>query len=153
MERLTIDEIIAHCKRRVDHAEQFYGKGRFESVDMSHRIDKEYWEHRQSAEYLEELKEYRKAEEQGLLLRLPCKVGSEVWYVEEYGFPEIVRGVVDGYLWYRSCGFALNVVWDKPIMEHFAYTRKEMPFLDIGKCVFLTREEAETALAEKGGAE
>ena len=98
------------------------------------------------------LAEYEDAEEQGLLLRLPCKVGDAVWYVEEYDTPEITRGVVDGYLWYRTCGFALNVVWDEPIMAHFAYTRKEMPFSDIGRCVFLTREEAESALAEKGGA-
>ena len=104
-------------------------------------------------EYAEELKRMKDAEEKGLLLRLPCKAGDAVWYVEEYCTPKIVRGVVDGYLWYRSCGFALNVVWDEPIMAHFAYTRKEMPFSDIGRCVFLTREEAESALAEKGGAE
>ena len=29
--------------------------------------------------FLEELKEYRDAEEQGLLLRLPCKVGMSIW--------------------------------------------------------------------------
>lgn len=79
---------------------------------------------------------------------LPCKVGDTVWYIDRYdSFPAaIVSGKVDGYLWFGSCGFALNVVWDKPIMGHFSYCRKEMPFRDFGKTVFLTREAAEAAL-------
>ena len=102
---------------------------------------------------LEELKSYREAEEQGLLLRLPCKVGDTVWYIDNYGLfePTITRGIVYGYLWYRTCGFALDVVWDKPIMEHFSYRRKEMPFSSIGKDVFLTKEEAERKLQEMKG--
>ena len=53
------------------------------------RIDyiKEYWEHRQVKEYLEELKRYRDLDEQGLLLRLPCKVGDTVYYISD-GFIE-----------------------------------------------------------------
>ncbi len=92
-----------------------------------------------------ELKEYRELMGQGKLLRLLCAVDSEIWYIDRYTYisTEIVRGVVDGYLWYRTCGFALNVVWDKPIMGYFGYKRKEMPFSEIGKTVFLTKEEAE----------
>lgn len=33
----------------------------------------------QLAEWLEELKSYKEAEEQGLLVRLPCPVGTTVW--------------------------------------------------------------------------
>ena len=82
-----------------------------------------------------QLKEYKDLEEQGKLLKLPCTVDSEVWYIDIYGYlhEEIIRGVIEGYLWYRSCGFALNVVWDKPIMGHFGYKRKEIPFCEIGK--------------------
>ena len=96
------------------------------------------------------LAEYEDLEEQGKLLKLPCAVDSEVWYIDKYAglYTEIVRGVVDGYLWYRSCGFALNVVWDKPIMGHFGYKRKEVPFTDVGKTVFITQEEAEATLKE-----
>lgn len=36
-------------------------------------------EHMQLAEWLEELKSYKEAEEQGLLVRLPCPVGTTVW--------------------------------------------------------------------------
>lgn len=100
---------------------------------------------------VEKLAEYENLEEQGLLLKLPCKMGSEVWYIDKYGngFPtKIVRGTVDGLLWFRTCGFALNCVWNNPIMGHFAYCRREMPFSEIGNSVFLTQEEAEQALKE-----
>ncbi|MEL7609510.1 MAG: hypothetical protein AAGU74_08375 [Bacillota bacterium] len=81
-------------------------------------------------------------------VELPCKVDSEVWFADRYEpiYDRVVRGVVDGYLWFRSCGFALNVVWDRGIMGHFSYCRKEMPFRDLGKTWFLTREAAEAAL-------
>ena len=32
------------------------------------------------------LAEYEDLEEQGLLVRLPCKVGDKVWYLKDYGF-------------------------------------------------------------------
>jgi len=92
---------------------------------------------------LDRLKEICEAERDGRCVVLPCKVGGEVWYIEQR---KIVRGVVDGYLWYRSCRFALNVVWDEPIMEHFGYSRREVPFRDIGTIFFLTREAAEKKL-------
>lgn len=95
-----------------------------------------------------EVSDFVKAKEVGRLVVLPCKVGDSVWYIEQR---KIVRGVVDGYLWFRSCGFALNVVWDEPIMDNFAYLRKEMPCSHIGKTVFLTKEEAEKALAKARG--
>lgn len=101
-------------------------------------------------ECLDKLGKLEDLEEKGKLLKLPCAVDSEVWYIDKYAdlSIEIVRGVVDGYLWYRSCGFALNIVWDKPIMGHFGYKRKEIPFSEVGKTVFLTREEAEAELKE-----
>ena len=99
---------------------------------------------------IESLAGYEDLEESGMMLKLPCAVDSEVWYIDVYGEnrTEIIRGIVEGYLWYRSCGFALNVVWDKPIMGQFGYKRKEIPFSEIGRTVFLTKEEAEAALKE-----
>ena len=66
MERLTIDEEIEHCNEKTDCSE--CGQ-----------------QHAQLAEWLEELKQYRDAEEQGLLLRLPCKVGDTLWWTDAYG--------------------------------------------------------------------
>lgn len=101
-----------------------------------------------NGEPIERLAHYEELQERGRLMEFPCNVDSEVWYIDKYGdaCTEIVRGVVDGYLWFRTCGFALNVVFDKPIMGHFGYKRKEMPFSEIGKTVFLAKEEAEAAL-------
>ena len=102
-----------------------------------------------SQKIYERIKEYEDLEEQGKLLKLPCAVGSEVWYIDKYAeCIEIVRGVVEGYSWYRSCGFALNVVWDKRIMGFLGYKRTEIRFSEIGKTVFLTKEDAEAALKE-----
>lgn len=37
----------------------------------------------------EKLKEYKDAEEQGLLIRLPCKVGDTAYYVHKRGIDEV----------------------------------------------------------------
>ena len=69
MERLTIDEIIEHCERKTKLYEEIGKSVDFETIELTDAI-KEYWEHKQVKEYLEELKQYRDLEEQGLLLWL-----------------------------------------------------------------------------------
>lgn len=69
-----------------------------------------------------ELKEYKDLEEQGLLVRLPCKVGTEVYYI--LGIPNKTPCAID------KCVFKLSDI------------------NKIGKTVFLTREEAEKKLEE-----
>lgn len=59
MNKLKIDEIIDHCKRKTKAYEQLNGIKELESADISNTFIREYWEHRQVAEYLEELKQYR----------------------------------------------------------------------------------------------
>ena len=44
------------------------------------------------------LKEYEDLEEQGLLAKLPCKVGDTVWVIDEY------ENSYDGYLFMATCG-------------------------------------------------
>lgn len=79
------------------------------------------------------VKEYEDAEEQGLLLRLPCPIGTKVYVLvdecEEMYEPDS---------WYTTIS---EESFDLYMVDCF------------GKEVFLTREEAEAALAEKGGAE
>ena len=74
----------------------------------------------------EKLKRYEDYEEQGLLLRLPCKVGDTVYLVKNDG--KIVARVADMMF--------IGVLWE-----------------EFGKTVFLTRTEAEAKLAEMEGAE
>ena len=70
----------------------------------------------------DKLGEYERAEEQGLLVRLPCKVGTEVYYI--LGIPNKTPCTID------KCVFKLSDI-DK-----------------IGESLFLTREEAEKKLEE-----
>ena len=77
---------------------------------------------------MKKLAEYEDAEEQGLLLRLPAPIGSEVW------------------------GIILKM--DDFLGSYRTVTRMlfKLDMLDkIGKTVFLTKEEAEHKLAEIEG--
>ena len=73
MERLTIDEIIEHCDRKTGMYEKTCDVKYLETAVMGNRI-KEYWEHKQVSEYLRKLKDYEDLEEQGRLIKLPCKI-------------------------------------------------------------------------------
>lgn len=91
----------------------------------------------------EKLARYEDLEEQGLLVRLPCKVGDTVYCEnEEY---EIYQ------FYFRS-----ENKTETPAIRFFAecmYNANcdDIDFWDyeIGKTVFLTREEAEAALREE----
>ncbi len=70
----------------------------------------------------EKLAEYEDLEEQGLLVRLPCKVGTEVYYI--LGIPNKTPCAID------KCVFELSDI-DK-----------------IGESLFLTHKETEKKLEE-----
>lgn len=78
------------------------------------------------------LKQYEDAEEQGLLLRLPCPIGTKV-----YALVNECEEMYEPSSWYTTIS-----------EEKFDFYMIDV----FGKEVFLTREEAESALAEKGGA-
>ena len=59
-ERLSIDEIIGHCERRVAALEDIFGKEKIARMPIQGAaVAKEYWEHKQVAAYLRELKAIR----------------------------------------------------------------------------------------------
>ena len=75
---------------------------------------------------VQKLAKYEDLEEQGLLLKLPCKVGTQVyciWEVYDFGTDE---------MFYHICE------------QEFTTEMTD----DFGKTVFLTKAEAEKALAE-----
>jgi hypothetical protein len=77
---------------------------------------------------IEKLAEYEDAEEQGLLLRLPCKVGDTVY--------QIIRV-------FNNFG------------KHYSIIKTEFRLVDLDLFelgyIFLTKEEAEQKLTEMGG--
>ena len=87
---------------------------------------------------MEELKQYRIAEEQGLLLRLPCKVGSMVYEIKK-DLNQMKRETIEhnGHYYHRN----IDVYYIAQV------TFEIEDFAELGKTVFLTKEEAEQALA------
>lgn len=81
-------------------------------------------------EICKKLADYEQAEEDGLLIRLPCKVGDVIYYFMN----------VDG----------VKVVAEHKIarISNLVYIMEEEVF---GKTVFLTKAEAEQALAKMKG--
>ena len=105
------------------------------------------------SECIKKLKEYEDLEEQGLLLRLPCKVGDTIYEISE-GFIEPCTVEVifladytdkDGNHTYMA-----EIHYDR---EDCPYVSTEIYFTDIGKTVFLTRAEAEKALRKMNNQE
>lgn len=93
---------------------------------------------------VDKLAEYEDLEEQGKLSKLPCKVGDTVytntsiqgWYFRKENRPYEANIVFIG----------INGV-DNFINVYFGNGRMlQFKFSDIGKTVFLSKEEAETAL-------
>lgn len=152
MDRLTLEDAICHAREVV---EKKYRGADFESIDsvdndIKTNCIKCAEEHIQLAEWLEELKFYKELEEQGLLVRLPCKVGDTVWdndfgYPESYEIKAFSYGYCDSYV-EPDIGIEDEIIFyyensDDSITGAF-------PMSEIGKTVFLTREDAEKKLEE-----
>ena len=92
-----------------------------------------------SANVLNRLAEYEDLEEQGLLLRLPVKIGDTIYairYREENNFVVVETKIIE----IRQ---NVNGIFFKPLISHKAYKID-----DFGKEVFLTQAEAEQKLKE-----
>lgn len=92
-----------------------------------------------------ELAEYKDLEEQGLLLRLPCKVCDTVYWVTQLGVLERYVSSMD---LIRTNHIAVKL---QPLgLDGELYPFSTIAFSeDFGKTVFLAKEEAEQALAER----
>lgn len=150
MEKLTLEEAIIHAK---EVAEKNYRCADFESIDsidddIKTNCIKCAEEHEQLAEWLEELKTYKEAEGQGLLVRLPCKVGDKVWD-NDFGHPESYEIKAFSYGYCDS--YVDSDIEDEIIFYYENYTGSitgAFPMSEIGKTIFLTHEEAEKKLEE-----
>lgn len=129
MERLTIDEIIEHCDKKTGMYEKTCDVKYLETAVMGNGI-KKYWEHKQVAEYLRKLKEYEDLEEQGRLIKLPCK---DVYLIVDINNPKYA------------------MVMKRPIRDLTIY---EIENINKSGCkYFSTEEKAEAKLKELRGGE
>ena len=150
MERLTIDEIIEHCGRKTGMYEKACDVKYLETTSMDNPI-KEYWEHKQVAEYLRKFKYYEDLEEQGRLIELPCKVGDKIFL----DFAEFGKDIDK----FTVKDFHLDCFEDGETIVFCDYESNDktlsgqIDVTEFGKTVFLTKAEAEAKLKELRGEE
>ena len=126
MERLTLDEILKLVNEAAVQME----------LDNCKECSEKY---KQIAEYLEELKSYKDLEEQGLLVRLPVEIETEL-FQPCADRKSIIRSIVINNT-ITDDDIYIGIVDERGNERH--YSKKS-----IGKTVFLTREEAEKKLEE-----
>ena len=151
MGRLTLDDAISHAK---EVAEKNYRGADFESIDsvdndIKTNCIKCAEEHEKLAEWLEELKSYRDLEEQGLLVRLPDDLKKKVYrityeYTECSNFGE-TKNNCENYNCNRDCDSQKRFYIVENRLEFMLFCNY---YHELGKTVFLTREEAKKKLEE-----
>lgn len=140
MGRLILDEAIKYikevvCKNRKNKEKNtiVIPNSFISSADCAEKYE-------QVAKWLKELKSYKDLEEQGLLARLPCKVGDTAFRINEGAKNPIIELTVTQIDIIRK-SYNLKVV-DKDGGELMYFKN------DIGNSIFLTREEAVNKLEE-----
>lgn len=145
MERLTLDNAIKYIKEvarknRINKEKNtiIIPNSFISSNDCADKYG-------QVAKWLEELKSYKELEEQGLLVRLPCKVGDTVYRVNAGAKQPIIPMTVSEihFLCYKNERAVRFDAIGKEDMGESCYRLE-----DIGRIVFLTHKEAEKKLEE-----
>lgn len=97
---------------------------------------------------LNKLADYEDAEETGTLVRLPCKVGDTVYYINKRPHIALYLNTIYKAEVVRIVTTRLGT--SLVIQIHNEHGCTEIPDIkDFGKIVFLTREDAEKALKER----
>lgn len=86
--------------------------------------------------YLEELEKYKTAEQQGLLMKLPCKIGDAIYRMTPETLVPITRDII-----------MQITICDGFILLH-GEVISEIDAAEIGETAFLSMEEADRKLKE-----
>ena len=127
---MEIDDLINEVIHLVSIAEDNLSEECFKEIDEAGG---------ELVNALKELETLKDKQEQGLLIELPCKVGDTVYFISR---EEIIPVLVDGFSINENGLFICGTN-----EEHFGYSRLTPP----AKNLYLTRSEAEEALAKMGG--
>ena len=104
--------------------------------------------------YREQLKEYQRLEEQGRLIKLPCKVGDTVWD-NDCGRP--CAYTITAFSFGECEEYICEPVTTKEVVFYYANSSGSITGSfaesEIGKTVFFTKSEAEAKLKELRGEE
>lgn len=136
---MNIDEFIEHTKEKArEHrcrADFFESDNPMRTACTKSAEDCEWL-----ADCLTKFKDYQQLEEQGRLVKLPCKIGDKVYNITWWDDIQ-EKVVVKGKTYYRT------IHKHKVSKSAFGYTDIE----EIGKTVFLTKSEAEAKLKKLRG--
>ena len=133
------------CKETMKMMREFIGHA-------SHRLD---CEESRVKSLKKKLKEYRDLEKQGLLLRLPCKVGDTVWVITSPF--NVFNGIEHNKNLSNECyeAFISSITIYKDGLQYRISAKVTNQLIgayynekNFGKTIFLTREEAEQKLKE-----
>lgn len=102
----------------------------------------------------EKLGKYEDLEEQGRLVKLPCKVGDTVWQIMVVGVQgkNIKYGIFKAVVTKISANYQMNFLLST-ITEDKERYRNEVTSTAIGDTMFFTKSEAEAKLKELRGGE
>ena len=144
MERLTLEGAIKYTKE-IARANRVEAKNYITTTGPYYNANLECAnQYEQISMWLKELKSYKDLEEQGLLVRLPCKVGTEVFCFfprdSHYTKCQIEKIEICPTIFGKICYFAELVGQRGRCFRYFGN--------EFGKTIFLTREEAEKKLEE-----
>lgn len=164
---MNIDEFIEHvqesARKHRYHADFFDINNPMRVACIKSAEDCE-----QLAEWLEKFKEYQQLEEQGRLVKLPCKEvfcssGDEVYYIFDNEIVECIHcGLFvdfEGKLWISLACNEDIFPYRSPDAEHdldptdWCKNTTEVLVNEFGKTVFLTKSEGEAKLKELRGGE
>ncbi len=147
---LSIDEAIAHAREVANEQKRRSGicvqnNSECDKFSACLKCSKE---HEQLAEWLTQLKEYQQLEEQGRLVKIPCKVGDTIYAVGVLGFEtveeyRVIRVDYHGNLATNRSEFYTKALLVGEPMADIGFYDKEF-----GKTVFLTKSKAEERLKE-----
>ena len=134
---MKIDELIENAEEK-SRVHEYHADFLENGNPMRDACLKSSKDCKQLAEWLMQLKEYQSLEEQGRLIKFPCKVGDTVYVIvgEKISVQKIQRATTDS-----------------EMRIEFFTKRRGFALFDIGKTVFLTKSEAEAKLKELRGAE
>lgn len=124
-----LDDICAECKM---------GKFVCDILNAYNRLND--FDKTQSYDLLKKLSEYRNLEEKGLLLKLPCAIGTTVYEVTNHG----IKGHWDEHRWIVD-------EWSGWIVRERTFNLFMLADGVLGKTVFLTEQEAQAALEKLKG--
>ena len=131
------------CKETMKMMREFIGH-------TSHRLD---CEESRVKSLKSKLKNYKDLEEQGLLLRLPCKVGDCIYRVNTGAKEPIIKMRVLAVNYKQFYKDITVIRKDRTVIRIYAINDIDMGescylLEDFGKTIFLTKEEAEQKLKE-----